>query len=107
MKLPVCVASAALLFSFLSGGRADEKDTKKEKDILNYVAQQKAGKDVKKIAFIGDKRPHGPRGNHEFLAGAVFLAKTINAHYDNAYAVVHPQDRMPKDLAHADAVVVL
>jgi hypothetical protein len=107
MRLPACVAFAALLLTYLADGWADEKDAKKEKDIVNYVAQQKAGKDVKKIVFIGDKRPHGPRGNHEFLAGAVFLAKTINAHYDNAYAVVHPQDRLPKDLSHADAVVVL
>ena len=97
---------AILATVFFPSARADEKD-KKEKDILNYAAQQKAGKDVKKIVFIGDKRPHGPRGNHEFMAGAVFLAKTINAHYDNAYAVVYPQDRPPKDLSHADAVVVL
>src|SRR5207248_4422369 len=93
---------ACLTLPYVQGG-----DAKKEKDILNYVAQQQAGKDVKKIVFIGDKRPHGDRGNHEFLAGAVFLAKTINANYPDAYAVVYPQDRMPKDLSHADAIVVL
>lgn len=96
--------------TFLAGALvipAGGADKDKEKDITNYVAQKAAGKDVKKIVFIGDKRPHGPRGNHEFLAGAVFLAKTINATYPNAYAVVHPQDKFPKDLEHADLVVVL
>jgi hypothetical protein len=82
-------------------------DRPKEKDILNYEAQKKAGKDVRKIVFIADKRPHGPKGNHEFVPGAVYLAKTINAVYPSAYAVVYTQDRMPKDLSHADAVIVL
>jgi hypothetical protein len=79
----------------------------KEKDILNYAAQKAAPKDVKKIVFVADKRPHGPRGNHEFVAGAIYLARTINATYPNAYAVVYTQDRWPTDLSHADAVVVL
>ena len=35
------------------------------------------------------------------------MARTINAVYRNAYAVVHTQDQWPKDLAHADAVIVL
>lgn len=81
--------------------------TAAEKDIFNYVAQKAAGKDVKKIVFIADKRPHGPRGNHEFVAGAILMARTLNAHFPNCYAVVHTQDRMPKDLSHADAIVVL
>jgi hypothetical protein len=78
----------------------------KERDIFDYEAQ-KAARDVKKIVFVADTAPHGPRGNHEFLAGAIFLARAINAHYPNAYAVVYTKNKWPKDLDHADAVVVL
>src|SRR5688572_28925136 len=92
-----------LMLIFVVPARADDK----AKDITNYAAQKAAGKDVKKIVFVADKRPHGPRGNHEFVAGAIFLARTINAHYSNAHAVVHTQDKWPTDLSHADAVVVL
>jgi hypothetical protein len=94
---------AVLAGSMLAPAFADEK----EKDVLNYAAQKAAPKDVKKIVFVADKRPHGPRGNHEFVPGAVYLARTINAAYPNAYCVVHPHDKWPSDLSHADAVVVL
>jgi hypothetical protein len=83
---------------------AEEKP--KERDIYDYEAQ-KAAKDVRKIVFIADTAPHGPRGNHEFLAGAIYLAQTINANYPNAYAVVHTKNKWPKDLKHADTVIVL
>ena len=102
-------AAVVLAASILAPVGADEKD-KKEKDIVNYVAQKNAPPGVKKIVIIGDKRPHGPRGNHEFMAGGVYLARTLNAQYPNAYAVVHAQDQIPKeakDLEHADAVIVL
>src|SRR6516162_1353176 len=78
----------------------------KERDIFDYAAQ-KAAKDVKKIVFVADTAPHGPRGNHEFLAAAIYLARTINARYPNAYAVVYTQSKWPKDLKHADAIIVL
>jgi hypothetical protein len=84
---------------------AQEKD--KEKDIFNYVAQKAAGKDIKKIVFIADAGTHGGKGNHEFKAGAIYMARTLNATYPNAYAVVHLNTRWPKDLSHADAVIVL
>src|SRR5207237_10619708 len=45
--------------------------------------------------------------NHEFVAAAVCLARTINANYFNAYAAVYTRQKWPKDLKHADAVVVL
>jgi hypothetical protein len=83
--------------------RGDEK----EKDIFNYAAQKTAPQEVKKIVFIADTRPHGAQGNHEFMAGAIYLARTINATYPHAYAVVHPHTRWPKDLSQADAVIVL
>ena len=79
----------------------------KERDIFNYVAQKAAAKDVKKIVFIADTSPHGGPGNHEFMAGAILMARTLNAHYPNAYAVVHPHTAWPKDLSHADSVIVL
>ena len=94
--------AACLLF----GARA-AADEKKEKDIFDYDAQKAADKDVKKIVFIADTDPHGPRGNHEFLAGAIYLARTINAQYPKAYAVVHTKKKWPKDLKHADTVIVL
>src|SRR5687768_8557879 len=90
----------------LGAGAAYAGDEKKERDIYDYEAQ-KAAKDVKKIVFVADTDPHGPRGNHEFLAAAVYLARGINAHYPDAYAVVHTMAKWPKDLKHADAVIVL
>ena len=79
----------------------------KEKDVFNYVAQKAAGSDVKKIVFIADAGTHGGKGNHEFKAGAIYLARALNAAYPNVYAVVHLNTRWPKDLSHADAVIVL
>jgi hypothetical protein len=88
----------------------------KEKDIFNYVAQKNAGKDVKKIVFIADPNTHGGKGNHEFKAGAVYMARTLNAAYPNCYATVYRSwkydgkkkvDAMPTDLSFADAIIVL
>jgi hypothetical protein len=91
---------------FLLAAPAVAADKKKERDIFDYAAQ-KAAKDVKKIVFVADTRPHGDRGNHEFLAAAIYLARTINARYPNAYAVVYTHNHWPKDLSDADAVIVL
>jgi hypothetical protein len=79
---------------------------KTDRDIFDYQAQ-KSAKDVKKIVFIADTAPHGGRGNHEFLAAALYFARTINAQYPKAYAVVHTKDKWPKDLQHADTIIVL
>ena len=98
----VALGAAALL---LCGGPSMAEE-KKERDIFDYEAQ-KAAKDVKKIVFVADTAPHGARGNHEFLAGAIYLARTINANYPDAYAVVYTIHKWPKDLKHADAVIVL
>jgi hypothetical protein len=99
--LIVLAVGAALL-----AARPAAADEKKERDIFDYDAQ-KAAKDVRKIVFVADTAPHGSRGNHEFLAAAIYLARTINANYPNAYAVVHTKDKWPKDLKHADLIVVL
>ncbi len=91
---------------FAMGVPAFAGDAKKVRDIYDYEAQ-KAAKGVKKIAFIAGTEPHGGRGNHEFLAAAIYLATTINAEYPDAYAVVHTRKKGPKDLSHADAVIIL
>jgi len=91
----------------VTASAGDKKTGDKDWSILDYEAQKKAPKGVKRIVFIADKRPHGPRGNHEFVPGAVFLARTLNAQYPNVHAVVYPHNKMPKDLSHADLVVVL
>jgi hypothetical protein len=101
--LGVIVSVVGLGLLLTPGASAGDK---KERDIFDYEAQ-KAAKDVKKIVFVADTAPHGPRGNHEFLAGAIYLARTINAHYPGAYAVVHTKDKWPRDLKHADTVIVL
>lgn len=97
----VLVIQAALL---LGSGAAPAAE--KERDIYDYEAQ-KAASGVRKIVFVADTAPHGPRGNHEFLAAAIYLARTINANYPGAYAVVHTRAKWPKDLGHADTVIVL
>ena len=76
------------------------------RDIFDHAAH-KAAKSVTRIALIADTDPHGPRGNHEFVAAAVYLARTINAEYPKAYAAVFTKQKWPKDLKHADAIVVL
>src|ERR1700730_14204413 len=100
LPLVAVVLLAESVFAPVNGGE-------KEKDIFNIAAQKAAGKDVKKIVFVGDKRKHGPRGNHEFVAGPIYMARTLNAAYPNCYAVVTTYDKFPKDLSHADAVVIL
>ncbi len=87
-------------------GPAAAADTKKDRDIFDYVAQ-KAASNVKKIVFVADTAPHGEKGNHEFLAAAIYLARTINANYPGAYCVVYTKDKWPKDLKHADTIIVL
>ena len=88
-------------------GAAPAGDAKKESRHLR-LRGQKAAKDVKRIVFVADTAPHGGRGNHEFLAAAIYLARTINANYPNAYRPsCTTQGKWPKDLKHADAVIVL
>ncbi len=97
----------SLLTIFLLGlGSSLPAAEKKERDIFDYAAQ-KAATGVKRIVFVADTAPHGPRGNHEFLAAAIYLAKTLNATYPNVYAVVHTKPKWPTNLDHADVIVVL
>src|SRR5947209_9158847 len=92
----------ALLFNAASPAG----DKAKDRDISDQEAH-KTATGFKRIALIADTDPHGDRGNHEFVAAAVYLARTINAQYPDAYAAVYTKQKWPKDLKHADAVVVL
>src|SRR3954462_10491989 len=100
------VALLALGISLLGAAPAPAAEGGGERDIFDYEAQ-KAARGVRRIVFVADTAPHGPRGNHEFLAAAIYLARTINAHYPDAYAVVYTKDKWPRDLPHADAIIVL
>ncbi|MFO0881109.1 MAG: ThuA domain-containing protein [Gemmataceae bacterium] len=96
-------ASLLVLGLALAPTYAEEK---KARDIFDHAAH-KAATGVRKIVLVADTDPHGPRGNHEFVAAAVYLARTINAHYPGAYAAVYTKQKWPKDLDHADAIIVL
>jgi type 1 glutamine amidotransferase len=78
-----------------------------EKDVYNYEAQRNAPAGTRRIVFIATKGAHGGRGNHEFMAGSLYFARHINAVYPRAYAVVYSDDKWPKDLSKADAIIVL
>jgi hypothetical protein len=82
----------------------DRKD--KDRDIFDHEAQ-KAATGMTRIVLVADTDTHGARGNHEFVAAAIYLARTINANYPNAYAAVYTKQKWPKDLKFADAIVVL
>jgi hypothetical protein len=105
-RLPLLTAALTLGLGLLIPARSVAGDQKKERDIFDHAAQ-KAAQGVKKIVFIADTAPHGDRGNHEFLAAAIYFARTLNAHYPNAHVVVYTRDKWPKDLRHADAIIVL
>ncbi len=77
-----------------------------ERDIFDYEGQRKAGPKIKKIVFIGDAGTHGPRGNHEFVAGSILLARELHAAYPQVHAVVYSSKNWPKELSHADAIIV-
>lgn len=88
-----------LAIAFVSVVHAEEK-------IFDYNKQKAAGKDIRKLVFIGDAGTHGPRGNHEFVAGFILIARSLNEAYPNVHAVVHSTKGWPKDLSHADAIIV-
>ncbi|MCI0457259.1 MAG: ThuA domain-containing protein [Gemmataceae bacterium] len=105
-RFAVRLTVLGIALSFFLTALVPAGEGKKERDPFDYEAQ-KAARGVKKIVFVADTAPHGPRGNHEFLAAAIYLARTINATYPDAYAVVHTMKKWPKDLKHADSIIVL
>lgn len=105
-RLRALLAAGACALVLNGAASAGEK---KDRDIFDYDAQ-KAADGFKRIIFVADTRPHGPRGNHEFVAASVFLARTLNAHDPKCWGVVTTMQKMQKkpfDMKHADAVVVL
>jgi putative membrane-bound dehydrogenase-like protein len=98
------VSLTCLALLFCSSLRADSPAPK---DVFNYEAQKSAPEGTKRVVFIAATGSHGARGNHEFLAGATYLARQLNANFPKAYAVVYPQDKWPADLTKADAIIVL
>lgn len=113
-RLCLSGVSCVLLLFVAGNAMGQGEGEKKERDIFDYDAQ-KAAKGVKRIVFVADSAPHGKPGNHEFMAAAIYLARTVNANFTDAYAVVHSVDtrdkaikaKWPQDLKHADAIVVL
>ncbi len=77
------------------------------RDILDYTGQNNAAAGTKRLVFIAAKGTHGGGGQHEFFAGASYLARRINETYPQAFAVVYPENNWPKDLTKADAIIVL
>jgi putative membrane-bound dehydrogenase-like protein len=98
MKIPIFLAIFALFCGPLRAA---------DKDVSDYAAQKAAPAGTRRIVFIAATGTHGARGNHEFLAGANYMARRINAVYPNAYAVVYPENHWPQDLTDADAIIVL
>ncbi|HYV39463.1 MAG TPA: ThuA domain-containing protein [Gemmataceae bacterium] len=104
-------AFGVLVLSAQTGAQTDKQpekqpEKKKERDIFDYAAH-KAAKNVQRIVFVADTAPHGAKGNHEFLGAAMYFAQIINAQYPNAYCAVHTKKGWPKDLKHADTIIVL
>jgi len=77
-----------------------------DRDVFGYEAQRSAPDSVTKIVFIGDAGTHGARGNHEFVAGFILMARALNDAYPNVHAVVHSSKSWPTDVSHADAIIV-
>lgn len=77
-----------------------------ERDIFDFEAQRAAPDTITKVVFIGDAGTHGPVGNHEFVAGFILMARALHEAYPNVHAVVHSSKNWPKDLSHADAIIV-
>ena len=96
-------AAVVLGISVALTGTSPAGDDPKGHDIFDHEAH-KIAKDCTRIALIADTDPHGPRGNHEFVAGPIYMVRTLNAAYPNCYATVTTYDKFPKDLSHADAV---
>jgi len=94
-----CLMMLLALAGLVSSGAA-------ERDVFDYAAQRSAPDSVTKIVFIGDAGTHGPRGNHEFVAGFILMARALHEAYPNVHAVVHSSKNWPKDLSHADAIIV-
>ncbi len=77
------------------------------RDIFDYTGHNNAPAGTKRLVFIAAKGTHGGGGQHEFFAGASYLARRINETYPQAFAVVYSENNWPKDLTKADSIIVL
>lgn len=75
------------------------------KRVFDYAAQR-AASNITKVVFIAAAEPHGDRGNHEFVAGSILLARQLNSAYSNVQVNIYSNKNWPADLSDADAVVV-
>ncbi len=71
-----------------------------EKDVFNYEAQRDAPADTRRNVFRRAGKP--------CVSGRQHLLRTLHqCDLPGAYAVVYPDDKWPKDLSNADAIIVL
>lgn len=106
-RVVACVVAAVMVLAARTSLAADTNERKEAKGVYDYEGQHKAPAGTKRIVFIATHGTHGGIGSHEFLAGSLYLARRINAVYPNAWAVVYTEDKWPKDLSDADAIVVM
>ena len=48
-----------------------------DKDVYDFDGQKNAPADTKRIVFIATHGTHGGIGNHEFLAGSLYLVAEV------------------------------
>lgn len=94
---------AALAFASLTSAPAFAES----RDVLDAAAWKAEPDDATKILFVADAGNHGARGHHEFVAGAIMMARTLNAAYPQVRAVVRSSKAWPESFEGADCVVVL
>jgi hypothetical protein len=107
---PLVVAgavAAALVLGFFPARCPAAEPAATAKSVHDYAGQERAPAGTKRVMFIAAKGGHGGRGSHEFNVGGLYLARTLNAVYPQAWAVVHTDDRWPEACANQDAIVVL
>jgi hypothetical protein len=100
-----CWICLAILLTVVLASRQQTQAA--ERDVYDYDGQRNAPAGTRRIVFIATKGAHGGRGNHEFMAGALYFARRINGAYPKAFAVVYSDDKWPTDLSSADAIIVL
>ena len=93
MTVRTKTASIILLIQLLCAALLCGGARAAERDVFDYAGQDAAPAGRRRIVFIAAGGTHGGRGSHEFLAGATYLARRINAEFPNAFAVVYPQDK--------------
>ena len=84
-------------------GLVRSEDPPATKYVRDYAGQAEAPPDTRRIMFLAESG----HGGHEFVAGALYFARTINAVYPNAWAVVYPDKKWPQTCADQHAIIVI